>query len=79
MSVGLISLCSFFSGVGSCAAFQAALKTGNTFINSCWVYTNNDSDTQLAYSSRIGHCLPAGCLRIERLLLYSHRRHSIPR
>ncbi|KAI4927014.1 uncharacterized protein J4E92_006178 [Alternaria infectoria] len=27
MSVGLISLCSFFSGVGSCAAFQAALKT----------------------------------------------------
>jgi hypothetical protein len=27
MSVGLISLCSFMSGVGSCAAFQAALKT----------------------------------------------------
>jgi hypothetical protein len=27
MSVGLISLCSFLSGVGSCAAFQAALKT----------------------------------------------------
>ncbi|KAJ4289100.1 hypothetical protein N0V90_011442 [Kalmusia sp. IMI 367209] len=26
MSVGLISLCSFLSGVGSCAAFQAALK-----------------------------------------------------
>ncbi|KAF2818826.1 MFS general substrate transporter [Ophiobolus disseminans] len=27
MSVGLISFCSFLSGVGSCAAFQAALKT----------------------------------------------------
>ncbi|KAF1949510.1 MFS general substrate transporter [Byssothecium circinans] len=27
MSVGLISLCSFVSGLGSCAAFQAALKT----------------------------------------------------
>jgi hypothetical protein len=27
MSVGLISLCSFLSGVGSCSAFQAALKT----------------------------------------------------
>ncbi|PVH92949.1 MFS general substrate transporter [Periconia macrospinosa] len=27
MSVGLISLCSFISGLGSCAAFQAALKT----------------------------------------------------
>lgn len=26
MSVALISLCSFMSGVGSCAAFQAALK-----------------------------------------------------
>lgn len=26
MSVGLISFCSFLSGVGSCAAFQAALK-----------------------------------------------------
>jgi len=79
MSVGLISLCSFFSGVGSCAAFQAALKTGNTLITSCWVYANNHSDTQLAYSSRIGYCLPIGCFRIERLLLHSHRRHSIPR
>jgi hypothetical protein len=29
MSVALISFCSFLSGVGSCAAFQAALKTGN--------------------------------------------------
>ena len=28
MSVALISFCSFLSGVGSCAAFQAALKTG---------------------------------------------------
>jgi hypothetical protein len=27
MSVALISFCSFLSGVGSCAAFQAALKT----------------------------------------------------
>jgi MFS family permease len=27
MSVAMISLCSFLSGVGSCAAFQAALKT----------------------------------------------------
>ncbi|EOA87824.1 hypothetical protein ACJQWK_02270 [Exserohilum turcicum] len=27
MGVGLISFCSFLSGVGSCAAFQAALKT----------------------------------------------------
>lgn len=29
MSVALISFCSFLSGVGSCAAFQAALKTGS--------------------------------------------------
>jgi len=27
MSVALISFCSFLSGVGSCASFQAALKT----------------------------------------------------
>lgn len=27
MSVGLISFCSFLSGVGSCSAFQASLKT----------------------------------------------------
>lgn len=29
MSLTLISFCSFLSGVGSCAAFQAALKTGD--------------------------------------------------
>jgi hypothetical protein len=30
MSVGWISLFSFISGIGSCAAFQAALKTGKS-------------------------------------------------
>jgi hypothetical protein len=32
MSVALISFCSFLSGVGSCAAFQAALKTGRILV-----------------------------------------------
>ena len=38
MSVALISFCSFLSGVGSCAAFQAALKTGLLTLNSSWIH-----------------------------------------
>ena len=40
MSVALISFCSFLSGVGSCAAFQAALKIGPLPLNSLGVHTD---------------------------------------
>jgi hypothetical protein len=44
MSVALISFCSFLSGVGSCAAFQAALKTGE-LVTTQTKHMANDSAT----------------------------------
>lgn len=79
MSVALISFCSFLSGVGSCAAFQAALKTGMLIVYALSCSTDSLSYPQLAHASGISHGLPVGSFRTQCLLLHSHCRLRIPR
>jgi hypothetical protein len=79
MSMALISLCSFLSGVGSCAAFQAALKTGMRLVNLSVLLVDSFSNSQLANSPWIGDGLSIGCIRVERLLLHSDSWHCISR
>lgn len=78
MGVGLISFCSFLSGVGSCAAFQAALKTGSLpLVDSPRTCIDGISNTQLARSPWIGHGMSAGCFRAECIFLHAHCRHRV--
>jgi hypothetical protein len=77
MSVALISLCSFLSGVGSCAAFQAALKTGMPYATTIRAYIDHISHPELADSSRLSNCMPFGSLWAKRFLLHTHSRSRI--
>lgn len=80
MSVGLISLCSFVSGLGSCAAFQAALKTGTRPTTGA-IFTfllNLYSNIELADTPRDGIGISSRCIWLERLLLYPHCRYRFP-
>lgn len=79
MSMGLISFCSFLSGVGSCAAFQAALKTGRLIFDLSKMPADSLSNFELANTPWIGYSLPIGCIWIERLLLHIDRRYCLPR
>lgn len=64
MSVALISFCSFLSGVGSCAAFQAALKTGPFTFDSSWIHINWNQQRSTGQPTvdrrRLAHWLPLG-------------------
>lgn len=77
MSVGLISFYSFISGVGSCAAFQAALKTGKPTAGPHRPTTDSYSNIELAHTPRNRNGIPSGGVWIERLLLYSDCRHCL--
>jgi hypothetical protein len=72
MSVGLISFFSFLTGVGSCAAFQAALKVGMYRRGSQSFSTDNVSNSQLANTSRLSDCISISGIRSERILLHHH-------
>lgn len=73
-----ISFCSFLSGVGSCAAFQAALKTGTVRVQPPAISAYTSSNPQLADTPRIGDCLSIGRIWVECLLLYSDSWHCFP-
>jgi hypothetical protein len=78
MSVAVISLCSFLSGVGSCAAFGAALKTGMRAQPMLKTIAHQISNPQLADTPWIRHSLPLGCLRVECILLHCHSGACLP-
>lgn len=79
MSVGMISFYSFISGVGSCAAFQAALKTGKPLKSHKQASANTRSNFELAYTPRDGDGISFSSVWIKRLLLHTYRRHCVPR
>jgi hypothetical protein len=79
MSVGLISLCSFMTGVGSCAAFQGALKTGERTDSVRGTVADFISYPQLANTPRHGNGLSTICLWLECLLLHINRWYCVPR
>jgi hypothetical protein len=79
MSVTLISFCSFLSGVGSCAAFQAALKTGISSNPGYRASANDFSDPELAHASRIRNSMSSGSVWIECIFLHTRCGTRIPR
>jgi len=78
MTVGMISFYSFVSGVGSCAAFQAALKTGEPLRSHSRASTDTRSNIELAYTPRDGDGVSFSSVWVERLLLHTYRRHCVP-
>jgi hypothetical protein len=78
MSVGAISFFSFLSGVGSCAAFQGALKTGEPVFCSKVLQADSDSYAKLADTSRDSDGFSTCSFWTKRILLHGHRWLCIP-
>jgi hypothetical protein len=79
MSVATISFFSFLTGIGSCAAFQGALKTGMQYHGEVSSGADADSYLKLANTPRDGNGLSTLRLWIECFLLHRTGRRCISR